>query len=182
MCTPTPSYSNIYIHPHYARNTRVHNPYRSMTSCIYGSYILIPHFFLSLALPGRWPCNGSSHAPGSSRTWLPILYALFDNTAEQQVAQHGVVAGPCASTHNSQRLLTRAFGTHRTACTTSIMTALVGISSLSTPGKPSARVGPTLRYRTGLRNSSACFNRLTCDVNDSQNGWRKRRKGNVPEG
>jgi hypothetical protein len=50
-----------------------------------------------------------------------------------------------------------------TAFTTSVMTALVGISSLSTPGNPSARVGPTLRCKTGLRNSSACLSRLEYD-------------------
>ena len=44
------------------------------------------------------------------------------------------------------------------------MTVLVGISSLSTPGKLSARVGPTLRNSTGLRNSSACFNKLTYEL------------------
>jgi hypothetical protein len=123
--------------------------------------------------------------PCSSRTWLPNLHARFDNTAEQ-VAHYGIVVGSYASTRGNQRLLTQGHsdpvGTHRTTCTISVMTAPIGISSLSTPGKPSARVGPTLRYRTGLRNSSACFNRLTHDwhVKVSQNGLRKR--GGIPEG
>jgi hypothetical protein len=135
-----------------------------MTSCIYRLNVLI----LCPVVAPRGCCRDCHSRPCSSRAWVPSLHARFDNTAEQQVAHFGVIVNSRASTHDDQRLLTRGrselMRTHRTACTTSVMTVLVGISSLSTPGKPSARVGPTLRYSTGLRNSSACFNKLTYEL------------------
>ena len=99
--------------------------------------------------PGRSSsitCCAASRSVGSLRARAPLLMAIDKLLCEKEKNE------------------THAVETHTTACTTSVMTALVGISSLSTPGNPSARVGPTLRCKTGLRNSSACFSRLYYNI------------------
>jgi hypothetical protein len=95
--------------------------------------------------PGRSSsitCCAASRSVGSLRARAPLLMAIDKLLCEKEKNE------------------THAVETHTTACTTSVMTALVGISSLSTPGNPSARVGPTLRYKTGFRHRRADFSRL----------------------
>ena len=126
----SPSYCKIDLRIRKTHEDRVclASPW-GKTSCTYKSNVLI-------------------HAVNfcSSGAWLLIFYDLLCNTTEQHLTERGIVR---ASDRDNWRITVherfRTHETHTTARTTSVMTALVGISSLSTPGNPSARVGPTLR-------------------------------------
>lgn len=97
-------------------------------------------------------------------SWCRIILIVWwglDDTAPKHIGHHRVCC-PCSTSANESQIrrASTACIAYKTAFTTSRMTAPLAISSFSTPCRPSARVGPRLRSRTGLCSSNACLNNL----------------------
>ena len=122
---------------------------------------LRPHISgtITSALRGAQTCIRSCFY-SRRRVVLVVRWWPYNPTLKH-ISYNGVGRPPSTSAYESQvKKGCAAIRAYKTAFTTSRMTAPLEISIFSTPCKPSARVGPRLRSRTGLCSSSACLSSL----------------------